>query len=375
MTWAALHQISHRDSSRLPSHRFLFSPSPSSSSKKSPAVLFIIVILAFIVFVSGLLHLLIRFLTRQGPPSSPARSGIYVREIPGSYALQRQLQQLFHLHDSGLDQSSIDALPVFLYREVVGPKEPSDCAVCLCEFAEEDKLRLLPACSHAFHINCIDTWLLSNSTCPLCRESLFVPGRAIENPVFDSEEWREEVGMPPADGEAGHPSPGLKAVEVEEGRGIEKRVFSVRIGKFRSLNSGGGDADGAGGDGVVPSPNSVRREEGASSGSSSSSSSNSVDARRCYSMGAYQYVVAGSNLQVALSSSRNGDGGEGGGRRSVATLGGADGKMLWAGSKGESLSVSKIWQWSGKKGKFSSSADTASEDGGLPWIHRTGRET
>uniref|UniRef100_A0A803PE19 RING-type E3 ubiquitin transferase n=1 Tax=Cannabis sativa TaxID=3483 RepID=A0A803PE19_CANSA len=91
-------------------------------------------------------------------------------EMSSSDAFQRQLQQLFHLHDSGLDQAFIDALPVFLYKEIMGLKEPFDCAVCLCEFSEQDKLRLLPLCSHAFHIDCIDTWLLSNSTCPLCRE-------------------------------------------------------------------------------------------------------------------------------------------------------------------------------------------------------------
>ncbi|CAI9282174.1 unnamed protein product [Lactuca saligna] len=82
--------------------------------------------------------------------------------------LPRQLQQLFHLH-SGLDQAFIDALPLFLYKELMGSKEPIDCVVCLCKFSEQDKLRSLPLCSHAFHIHCIDTLLLSNSTCPLCR--------------------------------------------------------------------------------------------------------------------------------------------------------------------------------------------------------------
>ena len=44
-----------------------------------------------------------------------------------------------------------------------------ECSVCLSEFEEEDQGRLLPKCGHAFHVDCIDTWFRSSSTCPLCR--------------------------------------------------------------------------------------------------------------------------------------------------------------------------------------------------------------
>ncbi|MQM03622.1 hypothetical protein Taro_036409 [Colocasia esculenta] len=351
-------------------------PPPSSgSSKISPAVLFIIVILAVIFFISGLLHLLVRFLIKQSP-ASPQSSGRHTREIPGSDALQRQLQQLFHLHDSGLDQAFIDALPVFLYKEIVGAKEPFDCAVCLCEFADEDKLRLLPVCSHAFHLNCIDTWLLSNSTCPLCRGTLFVPGLAIENPVFDLEDLRDEEGLP-GDREDGFSAAGPKPVEVEEGTLTEKRVFPVRLGKFRSVNNEE-DACGPVVDVDVPT-NNVKREEG-------ESSSSSLDARRCYSMGSFQYVVGNFNLQVSLSNDRRRDGADfKDSRRRELTVNcaaaaaamddRANGKRLWAGSRGESFSVSKIWQWSSKKGKFPVCSDTASLDGGLPWLRTSGGDS
>ena len=48
----------------------------------------------------------------------------------------------------------------------------SDCCICLCQFNHGDILRLMPTCYHAFHVHCIDPWLLSHSSCPICRHSL-----------------------------------------------------------------------------------------------------------------------------------------------------------------------------------------------------------
>ncbi|KAK9088534.1 hypothetical protein Scep_027616 [Stephania cephalantha] len=126
-------------------------------NKISPSIMLIIIILPIIFFISGLLHLLVRFLFRPFNRET--------EDLDNVTALQGQLQQLLNLHDSGVDQSYIDTLPVFLYKTIIGLKNPFDCAVCLCEFDAEDKLRLLP--SHVFHLECIDTWLLSHSTCPL----------------------------------------------------------------------------------------------------------------------------------------------------------------------------------------------------------------
>ncbi|XP_041012733.1 RING-H2 finger protein ATL47 [Juglans microcarpa x Juglans regia] len=326
-----------------------------SGGKISPAILFIIIILAVIFFISGLLHLLIRFLVKHRSSSSITESNGYP-DMSESDTFQRQLQQLFQLHDSGLDQAFIDALPVFLYKEIMGLKEPFDCAVCLCEFSEQDKLRLLPMCSHAFHIDCIDTWLLSNSTCPLCRGNLYTPGLAIENPVFYFEDRREEDGIS-INGGSGALS-GQKPAENEIMS--EKRVFSVRLGKFRSSNDGGGLGGGGGG---------VERRVG-------ETSSSNLDARRCYSMGSYQYVVADSELQVALCPNRVGASmrivkGRGGQHGNSTIDGDSEGKKINIGSKGESFSVSKIWQWS-RKSKFTNSSEnhmggTSSVTVGLPW--------
>ena len=51
-------------------------------------------------------------------------------------------------------------------------KEKLECAVCLREFEDDETLRLIPKCDHVFHTECIDVWLASNVTCPLCRTDL-----------------------------------------------------------------------------------------------------------------------------------------------------------------------------------------------------------
>lgn len=70
---------------------------------------------------------------------------------------------------SGITRKLIETLPFFKFSSLKGSKEGLECTVCLSTFEDAEILRLLPKCKHAFHMNCIDTWLESHSTCPLCR--------------------------------------------------------------------------------------------------------------------------------------------------------------------------------------------------------------
>ncbi|KAK7330461.1 hypothetical protein VNO77_24655 [Canavalia gladiata] len=266
-----------------------------SVSRMSPLILLIIIVIAVIFFVYGLVHLVLWFLMKR-PSSSSLYSSNRFPEATRTRALQRQLQQLFRMHDSGVDQALIDALPVFYYQHLLGLKEPFDCAVCLSEFSEQDKLRLLPMCTHAFHMNCLDTWLLSNSTCPLCRASL----SNLENPIFNN-----SLVLP---NEEQNDNDRSVTAEAQFGG---KRVFSVRLGKFRNYG--------------LESEKIVE-----------DSSSSSLNERRCYSMGSYRYVVRDSNLQVVLSQSH------------VSENWNVEGKRIVNTTQGESFSVSKIWLWSNK---------------------------
>jgi hypothetical protein len=69
----------------------------------------------------------------------------------------------------GLEETLINKITVCKYKRGDGFVDSTDCSVCLGEFRDGESLRLLPKCSHAFHLPCIDTWLKSHSNCPLCR--------------------------------------------------------------------------------------------------------------------------------------------------------------------------------------------------------------
>jgi cbb3-type cytochrome oxidase subunit 3 len=66
-------------------------------------------------------------------------------------------------------------LPVFMYSPSVkhnlagGGEETATCSVCLGAFELGETVRLLPACLHLYHAECIEPWLEAHSTCPICR--------------------------------------------------------------------------------------------------------------------------------------------------------------------------------------------------------------
>lgn len=82
----------------------------------------------------------------------------------------------------GLPQSVIDSITACEYKKDEGLIEGTECSVCLSEFEDGESVRLLPKCSHAFHLACIDTWLRSHKNCPLCRAPVVRDIAAVNTP-------------------------------------------------------------------------------------------------------------------------------------------------------------------------------------------------
>ncbi|KAK9683461.1 hypothetical protein RND81_10G142700 [Saponaria officinalis] len=76
----------------------------------------------------------------------------------------------------GLDSAMIKAMPIILHQvSVVEREDEMECCICLGVFEEGDKVKVLTECFHRFHSDCVDRWLGSQPSCPLCRVNLKPP--------------------------------------------------------------------------------------------------------------------------------------------------------------------------------------------------------
>ncbi|XP_062224732.1 RING-H2 finger protein ATL74-like [Phragmites australis] len=72
----------------------------------------------------------------------------------------------------GLKKQALRSMPVEVYGACGAAAVADVCAICLGEFADGEKVRVLPRCGHGFHVRCVDTWLVSHDSCPTCRGSV-----------------------------------------------------------------------------------------------------------------------------------------------------------------------------------------------------------
>ncbi|XP_027367239.1 RING-H2 finger protein ATL74-like isoform X1 [Abrus precatorius] len=89
------------------------------------------------------------------------------------FAFETPEEAAARLAAKGLKKSALHQIPIAVYGSGDSTSiVATDCPICLGEFVDGEKVRVLPKCNHRFHVRCIDTWLLSHSSCPTCRQSL-----------------------------------------------------------------------------------------------------------------------------------------------------------------------------------------------------------
>ncbi|XP_010937240.1 RING-H2 finger protein ATL3 [Elaeis guineensis] len=171
--------------------------SQPSSNVMTTAIMVAAVIVIFMVFLFALFfYLHVKRYSGANPTLGRARARARAR-APVAVADEAAVPR------RGLDPAAIKALPYMVFGPEVF-KEGLECAVCLSELSKGEEARLLPGCRHGFHLECIDMWLNSHSTCPLCRspvlsenadsgvelaedspvEAVLAAGRLPESPIF-----------------------------------------------------------------------------------------------------------------------------------------------------------------------------------------------
>uniref|UniRef100_A0ACD5ZBG4 Uncharacterized protein n=1 Tax=Avena sativa TaxID=4498 RepID=A0ACD5ZBG4_AVESA len=109
--------------------------------------------------------------------------------------------------DKGVDPELLRSLPVTVYRAAAPSAGEDDvgveCAVCLSQLEDGEEARFLPRCGHGFHAECVDMWLSSHSTCPLCRVTVAKPDASLQALT--------STGLPPVSSEPAHYAANLPA--------------------------------------------------------------------------------------------------------------------------------------------------------------------
>ncbi|XP_074267505.1 RING-H2 finger protein ATL60-like [Silene latifolia] len=164
---------------------YVYYPSPTSMASKPnhvslDSIIIALVVLFFVLAFCFFLSLYIRwYWSRTEDPSVVSWRRRAARQVtPAAQAVTRR---------RGLDRVTLRTLPLVVYdpKEF---KEGLECSVCLSEISLGEKVRLLPKCNHGFHVECIDMWFKSHSTCPLCRNLVSSSPKQSNDSVQESEE-------------------------------------------------------------------------------------------------------------------------------------------------------------------------------------------
>ncbi|CAH8503983.1 unnamed protein product [Schistosoma haematobium] len=134
-------------------------------------------------------------------PTSAATAAAAAAAVAAA-AAAASVDQLLHLavqlesnNGRGLSKEELESLPIRLYTSKHSDSLSSDkqntticnevktnaqndvsecdrCMICLDDYADSQQIRQM-RCLHEFHANCVDKWLKTKRTCPLCRADAF----------------------------------------------------------------------------------------------------------------------------------------------------------------------------------------------------------
>lgn len=139
----------------------------------SKIMLTAIISLSAVVFIVTVLHVYARCILRR-----QARRRAALQQMMIAAAVRAQSAEP---PKTGLHPSVIASLPITVYQKVE-ENETVECSVCLSLLQDGEMARTLPNCNHSFHAECVDKWLGTQSTCPICRTEAEPRSRLVPEP-------------------------------------------------------------------------------------------------------------------------------------------------------------------------------------------------
>ncbi|KAL6965294.1 RING-type E3 ubiquitin transferase [Sarracenia purpurea var. burkii] len=175
-------------------------PSTAPNLRLSLSISFSILAIAFFVFSSYTIYNHFKNCRIRTPPPEIEETRDDLLDEDRGPVLDHPI---WYIRTVGLQPSIFDSITVFRYKRGDGLVESMECSVCLNEFQEDETLRLLPKCNHAFHLPCIDTWLRSHTNCPMCRADIIstCPAPAPEQSLGESVVREEAPAVVPNSGD------------------------------------------------------------------------------------------------------------------------------------------------------------------------------
>lgn len=76
----------------------------------------------------------------------------------------------------GINPNQLENIQTIKFKKdpLVAPGEEEKCPICCAEFEDDESLSKLE-CTHLYHKECINTWLVRNATCPVCKRDVGGP--------------------------------------------------------------------------------------------------------------------------------------------------------------------------------------------------------
>lgn len=99
-------------------------------------------------------------------------------------ALRRQSLST-NKHQNGAASEPASSSPIVFSAETKLARAEAECAICLSEFIDGERVRVLPNCGHGFHANCVEEWIVARSSCPTCRATCRLDAPSSEEPTLE----------------------------------------------------------------------------------------------------------------------------------------------------------------------------------------------